>query len=306
MNILVTGGAGFIGKYLVKFLLEKENSVTIFDNFSNSSEKSINFLSEMGAKIVKGDITNIKDLENVIENHDTIIHLAAQISVLESIKNPDKTFQVNVEGTNNVLSICKKNFVKKIVIASSAAVYGESSQNNQLKEESQMEPISPYGESKMKMEQNIIKFANNNKIDYVILRFFNIYGIGQSPEYAGVITKFLKNIINEESLKIFGDGLQTRDFVAIHDVIQSIYNALICDKNGVFNIASGEKITIKELAKQMITLSGKTLEIQFLAEKQGDIRHSQANIERSKKLIAYSPKWELKEGIKELLQSNFN
>lgn len=301
MNILVTGGAGFIGKYLVKFLLEKENSVTIFDNFSNSSEKSINFLTEMGAKVVKGDITNIKDLENVIENHDTIIHLAAQISVLESIKNPDKTFQVNVEGTNNVLSICKKNFVKKIVIASSAAVYGESSQNNQLKEESQMEPISPYGESKMKMEQNIIKFANNNKIDYVILRFFNIYGIGQSPEYAGVITKFLKNIINEESLKIFGDGLQTRDFVAIHDVIQSIYNALICDKNGVFNIASGEKITIKELAKQMITLSGKTLEIQFLAEKQGDIRHSQANIERSKKLIAYSPKWELKEGIKELL-----
>jgi len=301
MNILVTGGAGFIGKYLVKFLLEKENSVTIFDNFSNSSEKSINFLTEMGAKIVKGDITNIKDLENVIENYDTIIHLAAQISVLESIKNPDKTFQVNVEGTNNVLSICKKNFVKKIVIASSAAVYGESSQNNQLNEESQMEPISPYGESKMKMEQNIIKFANNNKIDYVILRFFNIYGIGQSPEYAGVITKFLKNIINEESLKIFGDGLQTRDFVAIHDVIQSIYNALICDKNGVFNIASGEKITIKELAKQMITLSGKTLEIQFLAEKQGDIRHSQANIERSKNQIAYSPKWELKEGIKELL-----
>ena len=301
MNILVTGGAGFIGKYLVKFLLEKENSVTIFDNFSNSSEKSINFLTEMGAKIVKGDITNIKDLENVIENYDTIIHLAAQISVLESIKNPDKTFQVNVEGTNNVLSMCKKNFVKKIIIASSAAVYGEGSQNNQLKEESQMEPISPYGESKMKMEQNIIKFANNNKIDYVILRFFNIYGIGQSPEYAGVITKFLKNIINEESLKIFGDGLQTRDFVAIHDVIQSIYNALICDKNGVFNIASGEKITIKELAKQMITLSGKTLEIQFLAEKQGDIRHSQANIERSKNQIAYSPKWELKEGIKELL-----
>ena len=108
MNILVTGGAGFIGKNLVKFLLEKENSVTIFDNFSNSSEKSINFLTEMGAKIVKGDITNIKDLENVIENYDTIIHLAAQISVLESIKNPDKTFQVNVEGTNNVLNAISK------------------------------------------------------------------------------------------------------------------------------------------------------------------------------------------------------
>ena len=306
MNILVTGGAGFIGKYLVKFLLEKENSVTIFDNFSNSSEKSINFLSEMGAKIVKGDITNIKDLENVIKNHDTIIHLAAQISVLDSIKNPDKTFQINVEGTNNVLSICEKNSVRKIVIASSAAVYGESSQDNQLKEESTMKPISPYGESKMKMEQNIVKFTNNNKIDYVILRFFNIYGIGQSSEYAGVITKFLKNIINEESLQIFGDGLQTRDFVAIHDVIQSIYNALMFKKSGIFNIASGKKITIKELAKQMISLSKKPLKIQFLDEKKGDIKHSQANIERAENQIMFSPKVELKKGIEELLQNNSN
>lgn len=305
MNILVTGGAGFIGKYLVKFLLEKENSVTIFDNFSNSSEKSINFLTEMGAKIVKGDITNIEDLENVIDKHDTVIHLAAQISVLKSITDPDETFRVNVEGTNNVLTKCEKNSVKKIVFASSAAVYGDSSSNIQLTEKSQMNPISPYGESKMKMEQNIVKFTNN-KMDYVILRFFNIYGIGQSPEYAGVITKFLKNIINEESLQIFGDGLQTRDFVAIHDVIQSIYNALMYKQSGIFNIASGKKITIRDLAKQMISVSGKTLKIQYLPEKQGDIKHSQADIKKAKDQINYFPKLKLKQGIEELLKNNSN
>lgn len=305
MNILVIGGAGFIGKYLVKFLLEKENSVTIFDNFSNSSKKSLNSLRDSGAKIIEGDITDIQDLENIIKNHDAVIHLAAQISVLESIENPDETFRINVDGTNNILTICKKYSVKKIVVASSAAVYGESTPNTQITEKSQMNPISPYGVSKMKMEKNIEKFSINNKIDYTILRFFNIYGIGQSPEYAGVITKFLKNISNEEPLQIFGKGLQTRDFISIYDVIQSIYSALINNKNGVFNIASGKKISIKELAKQMISLSGKTLEIQFLSEKPGDIKHSHANIEKAKKMLMFSPKFKLEEGINELLNDYY-
>ena len=300
MNILVTGGAGFIGKHLVKFLIENKNNVSILDNFSNSKKKSISQFEKYQIKIFEGDIRNDEDILKATKDQDVVIHLAAKISVEESIKNPSETFEINVKGTEKVLEICKKNNVKKIIVASSAAVYGEGNEKYKITEQNRLNPISPYGESKIEMEKEIIKFCSNNQINYVILRFFNIYGIGQSPEYAGVITKFLKNIINEESLKIFGDGLQTRDFVAIHDVIQSIYNALICDKNGVFNIASGEKITIKELAKQMITLSGKTLEIQFLAEKQGDIRHSQANIERSKNQIAYSPKWELKEGIKEL------
>jgi len=302
MNVLVTGGAGFIGKYLVKSLLEKSNFVTIFDNFSNSTKNSINFLVEMGAKVIEGDITKIQDLQNAIKNHDIVIHLAAKISVSESIRNPSETFRINVDGTNNVLTVCKKNHIKKIIIASSAAVYGESPPNVKLTEESIMNPISPYGKSKMQMEQNVKEFASkHDDIDYVILRFFNIYGIGQSPEYAGVITKFKKNITGDEPLQIFGDGLQTRDFVAIYDIIQSIHNAVIYDKSGIFNIASGKTITIKELAEQMISLSGKKLEIKFLAEKQGDIKHSQADISRAKNQIMYSPKFELKEGIKELL-----
>ncbi len=301
MKILVTGGAGFIGKYLVKSLLEKGNSVTIFDNFSNSTKDSINFLVDLGAKIIEGDITELPNLQSAIKDHDIVIHLAAKISVSESINNPSETFRINVDGTNNVLTACKNNHVKKLIISSSAAVYGQSSPNVKLTEESAMNPISPYGESKMQMEQNVKKFASKHNIDYVILRFFNIYGIGQSSEYAGVITKFIKRIIEEEPLQIFGNGLQTRDFVAIYDVIQSIHNASAYNKSGIFNIASGKIVTIKELAEQMILLSGKKLEIQFLIEKQGDIKHSEADISTAKNQIMYLPKFELKEGIKELL-----
>jgi len=301
MRVLVTGGAGFIGKYLVKSLLKKGDSVTIFDNFSNSTKNSINFLIEMGAKIIEGDITKMQDLQKSIKNQDIVIHLAAKISVLESINNPSETFRINVDGTNNVLRACENNHVKKLIISSSAAVYGESSPNVKLTEKSIMNPISPYGESKMQMEQSVKEFASNHDIDYVILRFFNIYGIGQSSEYAGVITKFIKKIIKKEPLQIFGNGLQTRDFVAIYDVIQSIHNASVYDKSGIFNIASGKIITIKELAEQMVSLSGEELEIEFLTKKQGDIKHSQADISMAKNQIMYYPKFELKDGIKELL-----
>ena len=301
MKVLVTGGAGFIGKHLVSFLLKKNYTVTIFDNFSNSTKESISHFIQMGINVIEGDIINSLDIQDASKNHDIVIHLAAKISVSESIDNPSETFQVNVDGTKNVLASCEKNHVKKIIISSSAAVYGDSYPDDKLTEESVMNPISPYGESKMQMEQNVKEFALKHDINYVILRFFNIYGIGQSPEYAGVITKFKENIIEEEPLQIFGDGLQTRDFVAIYDVIQSIHNASTYDKSGIFNIASGKIVTIKELAEQMISLSGEKLEIKFLTEKQGDIKHSEADISMAKNQIIYSPKFELKEGIKELL-----
>lgn len=305
MRILVTGGAGFIGKYLVKSLLKKDNTVTIFDNFSNSTKNSINFLVEAGAKVIEGDITELQDLLNATKDHEIVIHLAAKISVSESINNPTETFRVNVDGTNNVLIACEKNGVKKLIISSSAAVYGESSPNVKLTEESSMKPISPYGKSKMKMEQKIREFTSKHNIDCIILRFFNIYGIGQSSEYAGVITKFIEKIKENKPIEIFGNGLQTRDFVAIHDVINSIHNALLYNKSGIFNIASGRVITIKDLAEQMILLSGKKLETQFLPEKNGDIKYSQADITMAKNYLTYSPKFELKEGIQELL-NNFN
>ena len=300
MRILVTGGAGFIGKHLVKSLLENGNFVTIFDDFSNSS-KNVSYLVDIGAKIIEGDITKLSNVTNAVKDHDIVIHLAAKISVAESIRDPLETFRVNVNGTRNILTACKKNHVKKLIAASSAAVYGEGMPGLKLTEESKMEPISPYGQSKVKMEQEIKEFVSEYKINYIILRFFNIYGIGQTSEYSGVITKFMERIAQNKSLKIFGDGLQTRDFVAVQDVIYSIHNAISSDKNGIYNIASGKIVTIKELAELMISLSGKKLEIQYSPVKKGDIIYSQADITSAKDNLGYYPKLQLKEGIKVLL-----
>ena len=299
MKILITGGAGFIGKYLVKYLLEKGENVSILDNFSNSDKKSTILFEKNGVKIFEGDITNFDDVSKATKDQEIVIHLAAKISVLESIKNPAETFRINVNGTKNLLTICKNNNIKKVIIASSAAVYGEGEKGIKLKEETKKKPISPYGESKMKMEEEIKK---NNEMNCIILRFFNIYGIGQTSEYAGVITKFLEKIKKNQSLTITGDGTQIRDFVSISDVICSINDAIGYNKSGIFNIASGNKITINELANLMIELSGKKLDIKNMADKQGEIKYSKANILLAKQKLGYVSKINLKEGIKKLLE----
>jgi UDP-glucose 4-epimerase len=300
VKILVTGGAGFIGKYLVKSLLKNGHIVTIFDNFSNSKKDSIIYLVNNGIKVIEGDIRSFQNIQNATKNIDIVIHLAAKISVSESIKDPSETFQVNVDGTKNVLNACEINNVKKLIVASSAAVYGEGIFDVKLTEDSKTNPISPYGESKMMMEKEIRKFELNHSIDCVILRFFNIYGIGQTSEYAGVITKFVERITHGKSLEVFGDGLQTRDFIVIDDVIHAIHNTITNAKSGTYNIASGKTTTIKEIAEFMVSISGKKLEIQHMDAQKGDIRNSQADISLAKKEIGFSPKFKL-EKIKELL-----
>ena len=297
MKIIITGGAGFIGKHLVNYLLDKGNVITIFDNFSNSEENSMGYFIKNGVKVINGDIRKFEEILKETENQDILIHLAAKISVSESILNPSETFEVNVDGTKNVLEACKRSNIKKVIIASSAAVYGESVPKIKLKENTKTNPISPYGKSKLVMEQEIRK----NNIDCIILRFFNIFGIGQTPEYAGVITKFIEMISTNKPLEIFGDGMQTRDFVSINDVVESIYDAIKNGENGTYNIASGKAITINELAEFMISLSKKDLEIHHISEKHGNIRYSEADISLAKSEIKYVPKLGLNE-IKTLLE----
>jgi len=302
MKILVTGGMGFIGRHLVIHLLKKGNKITIFDNFSNSDKKSIINLQNEGVNVIEGDITESDKILNAAKDQDIVIHLAAKISVDESIKNPTETFRINVNGTKNVLESCKKNNVKKIIVASSAAVYGEGFPKIKLNENMKTNPISPYGKSKLIMEQEIKKIISKyDDMNCIILRFFNIFGIGQSFEYAGVITKFIKEISMNKPVKIFGDGMQTRDFVSIHDIVESINAAIKNGKNGTYNIASGKSITINKLAEFMISLSGKNLEIQHISEKHGDIRHSQADISLAREKIGYLPKLKLDE-IKKFMQ----
>ena len=302
MKILVTGGAGFIGKHLVEFLLGKNNVVTIFDNFSNSTKESINGIIKKGAKIIEGDITKISDIEKITGDQEIVIHLAAKISVSESITNPSNTFLVNINGTKNILEFCEKSKINHIIVASSAAVYGEGNQYTKITENQKLNPISPYGESKMKMEQEIEKFVKNKNLTCTILRFFNIYGLNQSDEYAGVISKFLKKVNQKEDLEIFGDGLQTRDFVSINDIVNSINNAVELKKSGIYNIATGESISIRKLAEKIINISKKDLKVLYFEPKNNEIKFSQASIEFSKKDLKYMPKVKLDKGIKELLE----
>ena len=301
----MTGGAGFIGRYCVRSFLKKNYQVTIFDNFSNSSEDMISDLLNDGANLIKGDITIQDQVSNAISGHDVVIHLAAKNSVEDSIKFPKETLMTNVDGTVNVLNACVKYGIKSVVAASSAAVYGDS-ENLPISENNKTNPSSPYGESKLKMEQLIQSFSKKHNLNSIILRIFNVYGKGQSPEYAGVITKFLQKIKENDSLEIYGDGHQTRDFVSIYDVVDvmdlSISN--IEGKHGtVFNIASGNCTTIKNVAELLIKYSGKNIDIKYSKQKEGEITHSCADITLAKKILNFNPKIKFEQGIKNLINS---
>ncbi|HUS48553.1 MAG TPA: GDP-mannose 4,6-dehydratase, partial [Candidatus Paceibacterota bacterium] len=174
MNFFITGGAGFIGSHLVSTLIDLGNKITIYDNFSNSSKEKISTLIKKGVNIIEGDILDYAKLSDSMADHEMIVHLSAQIDVRESIKNPDFTKKVNVDGTLNVLNSCKKNKIKNFIAISSAAVYGNS-EELPLQENSPTLPISPYGQSKLDMEKEIENFSKTNNLNSIILRIFNVY-----------------------------------------------------------------------------------------------------------------------------------
>ncbi len=300
VRIFITGGTGFIGTHLCKKLIELNYNVTVFDNFSNSKQENFLSIIKNNVRLIFGDILNTSELVLAMKNHDVVIHLAAQISVSESIKNPKFTFKTNVQGTQNVLNACLKNNIKKIIATSTAAVYQNTSSKIILNEISPVEPLSPYGKSKLEMENKIFDFISTNPMDATILRLFNVYGIGQSLEYAGVITKFLFDIQNNNSLTIFGNGEQTRDFVYVDDVIDSILLSLNNTDFEKYNVANGKSISILNLAKLMIKQSGKNLDIVFSPSRQGEILFSTASIEKIKNQLGFIPKFEISEGLKQL------
>ena len=304
MKILIVGGAGFIGSNLTLHLLDNNFEVSILDNFSNSSKEKIKHLTDRNCKIITGDIVDYDFLKNKVKDYDIVIHLAAKIDVEESIQNPSETFLVNVDGTKNLLRACVSNKVRNFIVASTAAVYGEP-KSLPLSENSPLFPISPYGESKLMMEKIVQEYSKSYNLNSIILRFFNIYGPGQNDAYAGVITKFLNNILKNEPLTIFGDGNNTRDFIHISDVVTSIEKAIthLDGKRGdKYNIASGKYVTINELANYMLNLSKKQLEIQHINPREGDIIHSQPTIEKAKNELNFSPQVNLSDGLSSFLQ----
>jgi UDP-glucose 4-epimerase len=303
MKIFVTGGVGFIGHHLVSSLLQERNKVTIYDNLKNSSNENVTLLKKQGAKFLKGDIGNYKLLLKSITGFDLVIHLAAEIDVQESIRSPDIVHQVNVTGTLNLLRACVAQSVKNVIAPSSAAVYGNQ-KDLPISENSQTIPLSPYGATKLAMENYMQAFAHSYDLNCISLRLFNVYGIGQSDAYAGVITQFMNNIKKKKPLVIFGDGSNTRDFVAIDDVVDAFQKSIkkIEGKKGnIYNIASGKYVSIKELAELMLEISDIKLPIIHQKARKGDIEHSQVSIWLAKKYLGYFPKVKLRNGLQQLL-----
>ena len=287
MRIFITGGAGFIGTHLCQKLAQKHD-VTIYDNFSNSNQEN-SLSTTQNVSIISGDILDYQKLSSAMKNHNIVIHLAAKIDVINSIINPELTFETNVKGTQNVLDSCISNGITKIITTSSAAIYQNISKGS-ITEENKTEPLSPYGKSKLEME----KIITNSKIDSTILRLFNVYG---SNSTSGVIVNFKENIQNNKPLTIFGDGKAIRDFVHVDDVINGIILS-ISSKSGIFNIASGNGTSINDLAKLFIHLSEKKSEIIFKPARDDEIIYSVADISLAQKELGFFPQISLNDGLK--------
>ncbi len=278
------------------------NEVTIYDNFSNSSKVDIESLIDKGAKFVNEDILDYQKLQKSCIDFDLIIHLAAKTDVADSVIHPEITNEVNVTGTENIMKCCIENKIKKIIFASSAAVYDES--KIPVNENAKTNPSSPYGKSKLAAEQNIKKISKEFNINAVSLRMFNVYGKGQNEKYAGVISKFIKNILQSEPIQINGDGEQTRDFVSIFDVVVAFECAIknIKGKKGdVYNIGTGCSISVNELAKIVLLTTEKKIEIKHREQSKDEIKHSVADITLAKNELGFIAKQKLQDELINLL-----
>jgi UDP-glucose 4-epimerase len=297
-KILVTGGAGFIGHHLVEKLSHINSQVVIIDNLSNRNENfhvcSKNNNSSHFFTFYNVDILNRNAVLDILRHEDisTCIHLAAKISVPDSILNPYDTLDINVKGTLNLLDVCSNYNVNNFILASSAATYGEP-KHLPIKEDHPLNPLSTYGASKVASEALVLAYANLKKIEHaVILRFFNVYGQGQSPEYAGVITKFVERLSKGHTPIIYGDGKQTRDFISVNDVVDAIVSAVkLCEKIShpeIINIATGKAVSINELAQLIIRISGLDIEPVYEKERKGDIKYNQVDITKFTSVLGFT------------------
>lgn len=282
-NILITGGLGFIGSHIANELLD-ENEVLILDNLSTGKINNLKDANHENLKIVKEDIRNT-DLNDLTSNIDYIFHLAAMASVPLSIDEPVECSDINVNATIKLLKSAVDNDVKKIVFSSSSSVYGQN-KNMPLKETEQPMPMSPYAASKASCELYLKAFYDSYGLNYVSLRYFNVFGPGQdkNSQYAAVIPNFISSILEGKQPEIYGDGEQTRDFIFIKDVVRANVNAAESDFNGIINVASGEKLSINQLYEIVRKTLNSDMQPKYLPERQGDIKHSLADISNLAKI----------------------
>ena len=282
-NILITGGLGFIGSHIANKLLEN-NEVVILDNLSTGNINNLDNPNHENLKIIKQDIRNT-NLDELTSDIDYIFHLAAMASVPLSIDKPVECNDINLNATVKLLKSSVDNGVEKIVFSSSSSVYGQN-KNMPLKESEQPQPMSPYAASKASCELYLQSFYDSHGLNYTSLRYFNVFGPGQdkNSQYAAVIPNFISALLEGNQPEIYGDGEQTRDFVYVKDIVRANINAAESNFNGIVNIASGEKLSINQLYEIVKNTLESDLEPLYLPERQGDIKHSLADITQMKKI----------------------
>ena len=300
MKILVTGGAGFIGSHIVEYLVQRGDNVTILDNLNTGKIENLSKV-KTNINFVNGDIRDYKLLESLVNDSDGVFHEAALASVQQSFKMQDEYFDINVYGTENILKLAKE-YDFKVVYASSSSVYGNPN-HIPIKESDNRNPANPYAQTKLEAELLAEKYSEIG-VRVIGLRYFNVFGRRQSKEYAGVIKLFLEKIQQNKDPNINGDGLQTRDFVYIKDVVKA--NILAMDSNvkhEFLNVGTGSSISIMDLANVVIDASGLSLKPYHGPELPGDIKTTQADIGLIKKLLGWEPETRLEDWLNEVISA---
>jgi nucleoside-diphosphate-sugar epimerase len=303
-GFLVTGGAGFIGSHLVEYLQKRGERVRVLDNFSTGKMENIEAVAEH-VELITGDVRDRKACEESVKGIDFILHEAAVCSVPRSIEDPVATNETNVDGTLNLLMAAKEAGVKRFICASSSSVYGDSEVLPKV-ETMSPNPGSPYGVTKHVQENYCGVFHKIYGLETVCLRYFNVYGPKQDPysPYSAVIPSFISSLLRDDSPTIYGDGEQTRDFTYVSDCVQANWKACHAQGigGGVFNIATGKRTPISRLYRELLNLLGKEISPIYASARQGDIKHSVADITLAKAEMGYSPSFDIGVGLKECLQ----
>jgi UDP-glucose 4-epimerase len=302
MKIVIAGGAGFIGSNLAEHYSKNGADVVVIDNLRSGKPENLHGLENV--KLIKESILNAKLIRNLFEKVDYLFNFAALVSVPESIENPKECVDINLHGLINVLEAAKEHKVKKAILASSAAVYGDT-QKLPVFEDDDKKPQSPYGITKLTGEYFCKYYNREFGLKTASLRQFNVYGPKQDPksQYAAAIPIFIKRALRNEDIIIYGDGTQTRDFIYVEDIAEII--SLIAENEnatGVFNVASGKSVTINETAELIVNLTNSKSRIIHEKERPGDIKFSEASIEKLQGQIKHKNKTSFQEGLKKTIK----
>ena len=295
MKYAVTGGAGFIGSHLTKNLVERGNEVIVIDNLNTGKKQNVEKISKK-IDFFEVDIRDFSAIEDILKNVDGVFHEAALASVQDSFRIPDEFFDVNVNGTENIFKIAKKLGIK-VVYASSSSVYGNPI-SIPIKENDDKNPFNPYAKTKLEDDKLAEKYARNG-LKVIGLRYFNVFGPGQSKEYAGVIKLFLERIQQGLPPLINGDGLQVRDFVYVNDVVNANMLAMESNVNGeFFNIGTNSVVSVLDLANMIIKFSGLKLKPIHRPPVPGDVKATQADITKAKMMLKWKPTTSIENWLK--------